>query len=363
MPPEPIAAVAERPHVSVVVPTLNEERHIEACLRSIAATSYPADRFEILVVDGGSSDRTVAIAREVGRALGNVRVLDNPGRIQSRAINIGAAHADPRSVLLIRADAHSIYPADFVALCVDSTLANAADVTVFVAVPVAQGGCFQKAVAAAQSIPLGVGNSTYRLHATGGAQEVEHGFHGCFRRDVYARVGGYDDSFTHNEDGELSYRIREAGGRIMLDDRIRVDYVPRRTPGALLRQYRLYGRGRSRNQMKHGMRPRLRQAAPVLLIGFEGLVALLAVLAGVGVLPAWPAWAGVAVLVSYLVLLVLAGAGLALRRRDPCLLLLPLALGIMHHAWGFGFAEQRLAGPGPIDALPPLSSGPLPREH
>jgi succinoglycan biosynthesis protein ExoA len=342
-PSEPMVEIAaevlsKRPMVSVVIPTLNEERHIETCLASILATGYPADRFEVLIVDGGSSDRTVDIANALAVRFGNVRVLNNPGRIQAKALNIGIRCADPRSSLIIRADAHSIFPPDFVSLCVDAMHRHAADVVVFTAVPIDQGGCFQKAVACAQSTPLGVGNSHYRLN--GISQPVEHGFHGCFRRAILNAVGLYDESFTHNEDGELSFRIRQAGGKIFLDHTIQVKYVPRETVGGLIRQYRAYGRGRARNVLKHRTWPRLRQIAPVGLVILELLLLALSPLALLHASAAVFPLALAGLLGIYLLLLALAGIGQAVSRRDPCVLMLPVALSLMHHTWGAGFVEQ-----------------------
>lgn len=327
-----------QPMVSVIIPTLNEERHIEACVASILATGYPVDHFEVLIVDGGSTDSTVDIAQALAARFTNVRMLHNPGRIQAKALNIGIRCADPRSSLIIRADAHSIFPADFVSLCVASMHRHAADAVVFIAVPIDQGGCFQKAVACAQSTPLGVGNSHYRLN--GISQSVEHGFHGCFQRAILNAAGLYDESFTHNEDGELSFRIRQAGGEIFLDHTLQVKYVPRDTLGGLVRQYRAYGRGRARNVLKHRTWPRLRQIAPVGLVMLELLLLVLSPLAllhaGAVVFPL--ALAGL--LGLYALLLSLAGVGQAVMRRDPCVLMLPLALSVMHHTWGVGFLEQ-----------------------
>jgi succinoglycan biosynthesis protein ExoA len=326
------------PRVCVIVPTLNEEKHIEACITSIEEAGYPQDRFELLIVDGGSSDKTVAVARSLAERFGNIRVLHNPGRIQSCAVNIGIRAAGPECEFIIRADAHSIFPPRFVRSCVDSINRHAADLIVFVAVPIDQGGCLQKAVACAQSTPLGVGNSHYRLQ--GISQPVEHGFHGCFRRSVFDKAGLYDESFTHNEDAELSYRIRQAGGQIFLDHTIQVSYVPRGTFGGLVRQYHAYGRGRARNILKHQAWPRLRQIAPVGLVLVEALLLVLLPFSLVSELSLAAVVTLSGLLGLYATLLTAAGVGYALTRKDRCLLLLPAALAVMHHTWGFGFAGQ-----------------------
>jgi succinoglycan biosynthesis protein ExoA len=322
------------PFLTLVLPTLNEELYLERCLRSLLDDPYPRDRLEILVVDGGSSDSTVAIGLRLEREFSFLRILHNPRRLQSAAFNIAMRAADPRAEVLMRCDVHAEYPAGFLTRGVQSLETSGAAVATYADAP-KSSGCFQAAVAFAQNTPLGVGNAWYRLGGT--SRFVEHGKHGCFRRDAVEAVGGYDESFSHNEDSELSLRLIDRGGKVWLDAGLTVHYYPRASPAGLMRQYFLYGRGRAQTIRKHRIVPRLRQLAPVLLVLGEATVLALAPLAP-ALLLAFPAYA------ALLVATALYGAA---RTRNRCVLLAPLAFAIMHHCWGLGFLGKMLETSGP----------------
>jgi len=312
------------PFVTIVIPTLDEEHYVERCLRSVLDDPYPRDRLELLVLDGGSGDDTVAIAERVGAELGCVRVLHNPGRLQSAAFNLALREADPRATCLLRCDAHASYPPGFVSRAVETPERTGAALVGFSAVPASESP-FQAAVAFAQSTRVGVGDSDYRLAGRSGW--VESAMHGCFSRAAVEAAGGYEETASHNEDAELSLRLRAAGGGIWLDDQLAVAYYPRGSVMALARQYLFYGRGRAETCVRHRVVPQPRQLAPPVLVLWHLLLLLLALrrrgfLAPIG---------------AYGLALTLVGAWGALRRREPAVLMAPIALATMHHAWGVGF--------------------------
>jgi succinoglycan biosynthesis protein ExoA len=336
--PVVVTRSALMPAVSIIVPTYQEEAYLRRCVDSLLMTSYPRDRFELLVIDGGSSDRTVEIAETLARETGVVRVLHNPKRRQAAAVNLGIARASPESAVIIRADAHATYSADFIVRCIVALEGSGADMVVFAAVAAADARCFQAAVAAAQNTPLGVGDSWYRIG--GHSRFVDHGFHGCFRRSILERSGVYDESFSHNEDAELSFRIARAGGRIYLERTLEVAYYSRPTLRSLALQYYRYGRGRAQNILKHRTRPVLRQLLPMLLIfGEAAAVALLA--AGIE-RRIGAALAGL--LAVYFLTIIAAGFYFAVSRRSVCLLYMPAVLAAMHHAWGLGALSLLIPG-------------------
>lgn len=315
------------PFMTLVLPALNEERYLERCLRSLLDDPYPRDRLEVIIVDGGSSDRTVAIAHGLAAEFPFLRVLHNPRRLQAAAFNAAMREADSRAAYIMRCDVHAEYPAGFLTRAASSLAASGAAVATYGDAPKASG-CFQAAVAFAQNTPLGVGNAWYRLG--GISRFVEHGKHGCFRRDAVEAVGGYDESFSHNEDSELSLRLIRAGGKVWLDAGLTVFYYPRTNPVDLVRQYFLYGRGRAQTIRKHRIVPRLRQLAPVLLVLGEGAILALA--------PFVPAL--LLTIAAYGAALAATAVYGAIRTRNPCVLLAPLAFAIMHHAWGLGFITR-----------------------
>lgn len=317
--------------VTLVLPALDEERYLEGCVRSLLACGHPKDRLEVLVVDGGSTDATRLIAGRLERELPMLRLLDNPRRLQAAAFNVAMREADPRAAYLMRCDVHAEYPAGFVDRALAVAERSGASLVAYSDAP-RSDGCFQTAVAFAQSTRAGVGDARYRLGGWSGW--VDHGKHGFFLRSAVEEVGGYDEAFSHNEDSELSLRLREAGGSIWLDEILVVGYYPRDSPSSLARQYWLYGRGRATTCLKHGVTPRARQAAPCLLVLWHLLA--LASARRRPILLAGP--------VAYLGALSLLSLGGAVRRRSRCVLLAPVALVTMHHAWGAGFLSRWLVG-------------------
>lgn len=325
------------PFVSIVIPALDEERHVGAVLDALLPQLDPG-RGEILVLDGGSRDRTAMIVRAVASANPAVRLIPNPGRTQSAACNLAAGLVDPRCGVLLRADAHAGYPPHFVRTVVSALGATGA---ASVVVPMRTVGTapVQRAVAAAQNSRLGNGGAGHRRAGT--SRFVDHGHHAAFDLGFFRSLGGYDPSFTHNEDAELDLRARAAGGRIWLCAEATIDYYPRSSLVRLARQYVRHGRGRARTTVKHRQTLRLRQRLPLGIL----LAAVLAVLA-----PLFPPLALPAAL--YLAACLGWGAAAAAARRDPALLLTGVAAVVMHLSWAIGFLDGRLRTPAPRH--PPL---------
>lgn len=327
-----IAAAPPRPFVSIIVPVLNEENYIEACLDSLVRSAAGME-FEVLVMDGGSSDGTPGIVRAFAVREPRVSLHANPGRLQSAGFNRGAAIASPRAGVLVRADAHALYPRDFIANCLAALLGH--DVASVVVPMVNHGGVgLQRAIAAAQSSRLGNGGSAHRTGGVSGL--VEHGHHAAFRREAFLALGGYDAGFSHNEDAELDVRLNRSGQRIWMCREAPVTYFPRRSFRALARQYYNHGRGRARTLMLHRIRPRPRQLAPLGILA----ACVAALLLGL-----WNRWF-LLVPASYAALCLAWAAAASLRARDPWLLAAGPALVVVHLGWACGFLAQLAGGAG-----------------
>jgi succinoglycan biosynthesis protein ExoA len=272
--PPPFAASASVfPFVTIAMPCLNEEAFIERCIASVRAQDYPADRLEILVADGGSTDQTREILARLSAADGRIRMIDNPDRIQAAGMNhmINTAQGD----VIVRMDVHCEYATDYVRRCVEVLERTGADNA---------GGAqraraktwFQKALCAALESPAGVGGVKYRSPDNEGF--VDTVFLGAFRRSVFDDVGLYDPRAVTNEDAELNQRIHDAGGKVYLSRDIVVHYYPRESFTALAKQYFKYGKGRARTLLKHGKLLSPRPAIPFLMVvSGAALVATLAV--------------------------------------------------------------------------------------
>ncbi|MDB5418388.1 MAG: succinoglycan biosynthesis protein, partial [Phenylobacterium sp.] len=254
-----------------------------------------------------------------------VQLLPNPGRLQSAGVNLAARMAEDRP-WLVRIDAHADYPKTYVSTLIEEARRTGAHSVVVTMETRGQGG-FQRAVAAAQNSRLGTGGAAHRIGADAGW--VDHGHHALFSREAFQRIGGYDESFSHNEDAELDLRLTQEGAKIWLTDKTRIVYHPRRTPGALWKQYVSYGKGRARTVLKHHTPLKMRQALP-LAVAPAVLGALAAPLYGPLIVPA----------LIWTVAALTYGLALGAKRRDPAVLLAGPAAMIMHLGWSLGFWLQ-----------------------
>jgi cellulose synthase/poly-beta-1,6-N-acetylglucosamine synthase-like glycosyltransferase len=315
--------------VTVVLPIRNEAAHIGECLAAVLAQDYPADRMEVLVMDGMSNDATRSIVAAIaGRSPAvALTLLDNPARIVPAALNRALNQA--RGEIIVRIDGHSVIAPDYVRVCVDALERTGA---ACVGGPMVARGTvpFGEAVALATSHPFGVGGA--RFHYAIEVMETDTVYMGTFRRDVFGWAGGFDEEMACNEDDEFNYRLRAKGGRIVLDPAIRSVYYNRSTARGLWRQYYRYGLWKVRVAQKLP-----RQMRPRHLIPF-GFVAAAAGGAAAAPLAAPIAWAWTAVMTAYGAVNLLASAHLARRAGWRHLARLPLAFLVLHVAYGTGFA-------------------------
>ncbi len=328
------AWVADPAEILIVLPALNEAEHIEACLRSLVCQKDWVSACRIIVTDGGSTDGTQGIVRRLAREIPNLRLVDNPGRLQSAGVNLAVATcAEPRHRILVRCDVHAIYPPGYVRTLAEE-LRRVGSASVVTAMDATGGEGFQKAAAWIVDTPLGSGGSAHR----GGrkAQFVDHGHHAAFDLDWFRHVGGYDPAINYNEDAEYDLRLARAGGKIWLTDRTRIAYTMRPSLRSLWRQYWRYGRGRANTLTKHRTMPRLRQIAPVMNVWL--LAASMAAMVVTPLALFWPA--------LYAILLIGASIAAAVSLRGIGGLWAGPALAAMHLAWGLGFTQRILEGPG-----------------
>ena len=247
----------QSPTVTVALPVLDEGAHLEAALDSIAAQTYPFI-MEVLVVDGGSSDRTREIARTYPRLA--VRVLDNPKRIQAAALNVALREA--RGEVFLRVDGHCVLEADYVECCVRALVASGAALVGGGMTPDADG-TVQRGIAKAMGSRFGAGPA--RFHTGGPSGWVDTVYLGAFRTELGRFVGGYAEDVGVNEDAELAIRLGRMGG-VWYDPEIRSHYVPRGSLASVARQFYGYGHSRALTVRHHPETVRLRQLLPPLLV-------------------------------------------------------------------------------------------------
>jgi glycosyltransferase involved in cell wall biosynthesis len=321
--------------VTAVVPARNEERFIEACVRSLLAQQPPKGGFEVIVADGLSDDGTRAILERLQAEDPRLKVIDNPARITPAAFNAGIKAARGRYVAFM--SAHARYPDDYLVRCYELAERVGADNVGGPAI--AEGhGYVQRAIAASHHSPFSVGGASWHsLDYEGRAATV---FGGFYRREVFNRIGLFDEDFVRDQDDELNFRLERAGGVIWQSPTVRSWYAPRATLRGLFNQYLQYGYWKVRVLLKHGRTPSIRHYVPaVFVIGMAGALLVIA-------FAVWfvPPLALVAALVplSYVVVLAIASATTAARAGWDLLPVLPVVFATYHVAYGIGFLRGLL---------------------
>jgi len=319
--------MAEKPFVSVIIPCRNERRFVAACLDSVLQSDYPPERMEILIADGMSTDGT----RETLAGYGpRIRVIDNVRRITPVALNLAIRQA--KGDLILRVDAHARIPSDYISACVEASLTSGAENTGGVMVTLPQTpGIVGDAVVQTLSHRFGVGNSTFRTGAKE-ARFVDTVFGGCYRREVFDRIGLYNEDLPRSQDIEFNLRLKKAGGKTLLVPDI-VSYY--------------YARSQVLPFIRHNFINGIWAVLPflhsdVVPVSWRHLIPLAFASALTFSLAAWAAhplgkWLFAAVVVPYALVNVAVSARIALSRKDlRFALLMPGLFACLHLGYGFG---------------------------
>lgn len=248
------------PFVSVVMPVRNEAAFISDLIVALMEQDYPADRMEVIVADGRSTDGTREILTSLQAEYPRLSVAENPGRIVSTGLNIAVAHS--RGDIIIRIDGHALIARDFVRENVALLAAHPEAWSVGGPIRHIATTTLGKAVGVAMSHPFGVGNARHRYPEFEGY--VEGAQFPAIRRWVFDRIGTFDERLVRNQDDEFNYRIRRAGGKIYVSPRVKYSYFVRERIGQLFKQYFQYGFWRIPVIEKHRRPTTLRQMAPTL---------------------------------------------------------------------------------------------------
>ena len=327
---------ARPPFVSVLMPVRNEARSILAALHSLLAQDYPRDRFEIVVMDGRSTDGTREQVRWVADLDPRVRLFDNPGIIVSTALNLGFGRV--RGEIVARADGHTRYAADYLRAAVRAFAESGADVVggpMLAPMLMNQDlAPFAAAVARALASRFGMGGAAFHFDGTTGAAESV--YLGVFRADALWRFGPFDEHLVRDEDDEWFARARARGAGIWLDARIRSTYQPRATARRLFRQYFEYGLFKPAALRRVAGSWRVRQAVPSLLV-LALLVPLLAAAGGMVPTAALALAAGAATAYGAAVAVASVRALRGVRRAPVEILRQAFVFALMHFGYGLGF--------------------------
>jgi len=319
------------PSVSVVMPVVNEERHLRASVHRILDQDYPGE-LDITLAVGPSRDNTAQVAADLSAEYPNVHVVDNPSGATPTGLNL-AINSSSGDVV-VRVDGHAMIPSDYVSTAVAVLERTGADNVG--GVMAAEGtGDFERAVAAAMTSKFGVGGASF--HVGGGEGPALTVYLGCFRRSALERVGGYDETMERAQDWEMNLRIRTSGGVVYFTPDLHVTYRPRHTLKALARQYFDYGRWRREVARRHPDTISIRYlAAPVTVAAVTcGLgLSIAGVVTGRGAVVALGLMPGGVYGLGNLI----ASASVAAKSGDVSMMKrLPAVFATMHGAWGAGF--------------------------
>jgi glycosyltransferase involved in cell wall biosynthesis len=313
--------------VSIIVPMRNEEKYIARCLRSILGNDFPREELEILVADGRSTDRSREIVAEFAREFGQIQLIDNPNGIVPSGLNLAICRA--RGQFIIRMDAHSEYPRDYISACVRELRTGKADVVGGTLTTRAGADTLiAKSIALLSQHPFGVGNSGFRIGWTG--RYVDTVPFGAFKRSVFDRIGLFREDLVRHQDYEMNQRIRRAGGKVFLSPEIHLAYYNLPTAHKLLKRAFLDGVWVARAWMWYPDTFAWRHCAPLAFV----LALLVSTLAAV-VFPAMVLVAA-AILAIYLGLALCSSVQIALRHGMAMLGVLPLLFLTFHLAYGGG---------------------------
>jgi glycosyltransferase involved in cell wall biosynthesis len=311
------------PSISVILPVLNEQSHLESSVRSILSQDYIGP-IEVILAIGPSKDKTLEIAERLASADSRVVLVENPTGKTAAGLNL--ALKQTMNPVVVRVDAHAEIPKNYLSLIVE-VLNKTGAVNVGGVMAAVGKTTFEKSVAGAMRSAFGVGAS--RFHTGGEAGPVDTVYLGAFRREALIAIGGFDERFTRAQDWELNFRLRENGGIIYFDPRLHVTYRPRSTVRALAKQYFEYGRWRRVVSRRHKGTINYRYLAPpVALLGFLASLVLGLLLSPILFIPA-----------AIYTLFVL-GASIKISSSLQEFFLLLLVLPTMHFAWGAGFISS-----------------------
>lgn len=256
------------PQVSVLVPCRNEAKHIEDCLANIYGFAPPPGGFEVIVIDGMSNDGTRDILCRLKKRYPGLIVLDNLRRTVPYGMNMGIQRA--QGEYIVRVDVRCIHPPNYLLDLIELSKKTKADNVGGVLVPISGETYVQKSIARTYKSRIAMGGALRDRGDFLGETDTVYG--GCFKKSRLIEIGMYDEKMVRNQDDELSFRLRERGGKIIQDGRIKIQYFPRSSFRHLFRQFTQYGYWKVNVIKKHPHQASVRHFLPaILILGFTAL--------------------------------------------------------------------------------------------
>lgn len=315
-----------KPFVSILLPILNEADYISSTIKSVLAQNYPKNLTEVIIIDGMSDDGTREIIESCMSVDTRIKLIDNPKKIVSTALNLGIKEA--KGDIIIRIDGHCELNNDFISKNIE--ILNEYPDVVSTGGPINHQGNSNlgKAIALAMSHPLGIGNAFHRY--TNYEGYVEGAQFPALRASIFDKVGYFDENFVRNQDDEFNYRIKQSGGTIFISPRIKYKYFVRENYLSLFKQYLQYGFWRIPFLFKHNRFASLRQLVPSLFL----LVCIFLVITG---LYYKSLFVTIIFPLVYLLVIFFVTFFLFMKERKIIIIYFPWAIILMHIGYAFGF--------------------------
>jgi glycosyltransferase involved in cell wall biosynthesis len=317
-------------YISVLCPVYNEYQYIKSFIESILSQDYSKDLVEVLFIDGESNDFTREIIEDFSKRVPFIKLLDNKERAVSQALNIGIKAS--RGDIVIRMDAHCIYPTNYFSVLVDNLIElNADNVGGVLITKPGNNSAIAKAIAIAVSHPFGVGNSFFRI-GLDKVMAVDTVPFGCFRRDIFDKIGFFDADLIRNQDDEFNARIIKNGGKIFLIPEIVITYFARDKISKLWQMFFQYGLFKPLVNKKIGSPTSLRQFIPLLFVLGLILGFLLSIVSKSILLITS------AIFFLYFLMSFYLSVSISIKYNDINLFfLMPLMFFVIHLSYGFGY--------------------------
>jgi glycosyltransferase involved in cell wall biosynthesis len=319
------------PFVSIIIPCRNEEHFIGKVIENLLQQDYDSSKVEILFIDGRSTDKTREVIQSYISSHSYMKLLDNPAGVVPHALNEGIRKS--KGELIIRMDAHSVYPGNYISQLVYwQRILDADNVGgMWITKPGAET-TVANAISVALSHPFGIGNARYRLGSKE-AMEVDTVPFGCYRREVFDKIGLFDEQLIRNQDDEFNGRLKKYKGKIFLVPGIKLIYYSRSTVSKLSMMYYQYGLFKPLVNVKLGFPATARQLAPLALVMsllISGFISLF--------IPSL-SWTFLLVGGFYLLINLIFSIQLAMKSKWNYLFYLVLIFPCIHFSYGFGYLK------------------------
>jgi glycosyltransferase involved in cell wall biosynthesis len=314
--------------VSILIPCLNEEKFIAKCLDSIIANDYPKNCIEVLIIDGMSKDKTRQILNDYIQNYEFIKILDNPKKITPVALNIGIKHAKGKIIMWMCA--HATYEKDYISKCVKYLYEYKADNVGGKMVTLPKSDTFiGRAIVLALSHKFGVGGAVFRTGSKD-PKWVDTVFCGCYRREIFDKIGLYNEALSSTQDMEFNIRLKKAGGKILLHPEI-VSYYYTRSD---LKSF-------NKNNFRNGVWITYPMKFASQPVRFRHLVPLMFVLSLMGSLVLtfflhFFLWIFLFIIGSHLLVNAYFSIRIALKENLKYLFIMPLIFAMLHVVYGLG---------------------------